>query len=353
MQGSLRNIGVNVLGMPSKKESLVVALRDIKQALPNASLTAAMVAPILLGARCFINWPHLQVGVRGVGGVGGGSGRALLRALGGEGRAPVGAKGMGQAIHPRQSCCVPPSTCATCAARARVRTLQEALIVKVSDEREAWSLGAGGEHVKTQWDGHGTHQWQNDNAQVGAGVGGSCPRLRCTGLPPRKRARARQRPRGTVRAAGPHAQLLHAVCCTQVVSMCLTRWGIDVGRCDLLVHTKTCKGYVRHADGTVQRQLADQEVMVPLQVCEGRLHVRCAECGGLQAPCCALLPTPPSLRLPWNCAAAPCVPACPHSSLPHLLARPSVSSASAPLARPTRPPRRKRMGRRRWSWRRA
>ena len=32
-----------------------------RKALPETHLNAAAVAPILLGARCYVNWPHLQV----------------------------------------------------------------------------------------------------------------------------------------------------------------------------------------------------------------------------------------------------------------------------------------------------
>jgi len=52
----------------------------------------------------------------------------------------------------------------------------------------------------------------------------------------------------------------------QLVNTTLTRSGIEVGNCDILVHVKICKGYIQHPDGTIQRQLAAEETSVPLQV---------------------------------------------------------------------------------------
>ncbi|GLC57430.1 hypothetical protein PLESTB_001223500 [Pleodorina starrii] len=58
---SLRNVGVNVLGMPSRKESLVLAFKDLREALNGAVLSAEQVANSgLLGSRAYINWPYLQ-----------------------------------------------------------------------------------------------------------------------------------------------------------------------------------------------------------------------------------------------------------------------------------------------------
>jgi hypothetical protein len=69
--------------------------------------------------------------------------------------------------------------------------------------------------------------------------------------------------------------------CTQLVNSTLTRFGIDVGRCDLIVHVKICKGFVRHADGSVQRQLAAEEANFPLQVSS----CVCACLGGCACVC--------------------------------------------------------------------
>jgi len=150
VHGSLRNIGVNVLGTPSKKESYVLNLQDLRKILPD--INAAAVAPILLGARCYVNWPHLQ----------------------------------------------------------------EALIVRVSDEMESWSCTPGErEHKHKLWDAHEAGQWQQE--------------------------------------------------CAHLVNTTLTRCGVDVGRCDLIVHVRICKGYIRHPDGTIQRQLAAEEANYPLQ----------------------------------------------------------------------------------------
>ncbi|GIL88258.1 hypothetical protein Vretimale_14135 [Volvox reticuliferus] len=58
---SLRNVGVNVLGTPSRKESLVLGLLDLREALNGAVLSAEQVATSgLLGSRVYINWPYLQ-----------------------------------------------------------------------------------------------------------------------------------------------------------------------------------------------------------------------------------------------------------------------------------------------------
>lgn len=63
VKASLRMAGVNVLGMPSRKESVVLALKDLRSGGGGATITAAMVAPSLLGARCYVSWPYLQVRV--------------------------------------------------------------------------------------------------------------------------------------------------------------------------------------------------------------------------------------------------------------------------------------------------
>lgn len=61
VKASLRMAGVNVLGMPSRKESVVLAVKDLRSAGGGASITASMVAASLLGARCYVSWPYLQV----------------------------------------------------------------------------------------------------------------------------------------------------------------------------------------------------------------------------------------------------------------------------------------------------
>ncbi len=57
---------------------------------------------------------------------------------------------------------------------------------------------------------------------------------------------------------------MHALC--QVCAALLTKHGIDVGKVDLMVGVKVCRGYVRHLDGTVQKQYMEDEVSFPLQV---------------------------------------------------------------------------------------
>eukprot|EP00798_Chlamydomonas_sp_ICE-L_P010114 gene10114-8015_t len=62
---STRMIAVNVLGTPSRKESVVIAIQDLQKAQgeEGVRLGAALVAPSLLGQRCYVNWPYLQEGV--------------------------------------------------------------------------------------------------------------------------------------------------------------------------------------------------------------------------------------------------------------------------------------------------
>lgn len=65
-------------------------------------------------------------------------------------------------------------------------------------------------------------------------------------------------------------QLFHTCCfptfLKQVTNALLTKHGIDAGKCDLLVHVRVCKGYVRHLDGSIQKQYSEDEVTFPLQV---------------------------------------------------------------------------------------
>ena len=46
----------------------------------------------------------------------------------------------------------------------------------------------------------------------------------------------------------------------------LTRRGIDVGEVVISVGVRVCRGFVRHPDGTVQRQYDPEDIEVPLQV---------------------------------------------------------------------------------------
>ncbi|BDA46451.1 5'-3' exoribonuclease 1 [Coccomyxa sp. Obi] len=57
---SLKPVAVEVLGAPSKKDSLVLQVKN-KLGAPGApTVTASMVAPTLLGQRCWVRWPYLQ-----------------------------------------------------------------------------------------------------------------------------------------------------------------------------------------------------------------------------------------------------------------------------------------------------
>lgn len=61
----------------------------------------------------------------------------------------------------------------------------------------------------------------------------------------------------------PHLYTQHA---PQVSADLLIQHGIEVGHVDLLVGVRMCKGFVRHLDGTVQKQFSEDSVAFPLQV---------------------------------------------------------------------------------------
>lgn len=45
----------------------------------------------------------------------------------------------------------------------------------------------------------------------------------------------------------------------------LSKRGIDVGRCSIMVHVRPMEGLVRQLDGTLEKRFAKQELQVPLQ----------------------------------------------------------------------------------------
>lgn len=59
----LRKIGVNVFGMASRKESLILQLKGLAAQLQGQRLGAEQVAGALLGQRCWVKWPYLQEAV--------------------------------------------------------------------------------------------------------------------------------------------------------------------------------------------------------------------------------------------------------------------------------------------------
>ncbi|KAG2430247.1 hypothetical protein HXX76_010345 [Chlamydomonas incerta] len=148
----MRNAGVNVLGTPSRKDSLILGLKDLREALGGAVLSAEQVAKSgLLGSRAYINWPYLQ----------------------------------------------------------------EARVVRVSDRAGQAFYDTKGTVKVQQWQQHEAQRWETD-----AGM---------------------------------------------LTSTFLTKFGIDVGRVDLVVGVKVCLGYVRHSDGTIEKTYAKEEQQVPLQ----------------------------------------------------------------------------------------
>jgi 5'-3' exoribonuclease 1 len=50
--------GVTVFGQPSRKESLIITLKDATSV--GGGITAALVAEFVIGQRCYIKWPYLQ-----------------------------------------------------------------------------------------------------------------------------------------------------------------------------------------------------------------------------------------------------------------------------------------------------
>ncbi|KAL4425618.1 hypothetical protein ABPG75_009634 [Micractinium tetrahymenae] len=59
----LRKIGVNVFGIASRKESLILQIKGLAAQLSGQRLGAEQVAGALLGQRCWVKWPHLQEAV--------------------------------------------------------------------------------------------------------------------------------------------------------------------------------------------------------------------------------------------------------------------------------------------------
>ncbi|KAJ9516877.1 hypothetical protein QJQ45_027272, partial [Haematococcus lacustris] len=56
----LRMAGINVLGTASRKESLLLGLRDLRAALGGRTINTGDIAKSLLNTRCYVNWPYLQ-----------------------------------------------------------------------------------------------------------------------------------------------------------------------------------------------------------------------------------------------------------------------------------------------------
>lgn len=46
----------------------------------------------------------------------------------------------------------------------------------------------------------------------------------------------------------------------------VTKYGVDVGKVDIVVNVRVVTGFVRHLDGSIQKQYAPDEVQCPLQV---------------------------------------------------------------------------------------
>lgn len=171
--------------VPRMQDSLVLALKDLREALGGASLSAEQVAAAnLLGARCYVNWPYLQ----------------------------------------------------------------EARVVRISDKHSELRLGADGKPQTKRLNAQETSQWEGDSA-------------------------------------------LH-------VNGTLVRTGVELGRVDILLGVKVCRGYVRHVDSTITKTYADEEQIFALQV---SMRLRWLAHYSLQQRCCTCV---------WHCAALRCSQSC-------------------------------------------
>eukprot|EP00891_Asterochloris_glomerata_P000604 jgi/Astpho2/604/Aster-x0942 len=64
LDSAVRMAGVEVFGQPSKKESLILLVKDkLSRHLESGEITAKEVAAGILGERCWIKWPYLQEAV--------------------------------------------------------------------------------------------------------------------------------------------------------------------------------------------------------------------------------------------------------------------------------------------------
>ena len=55
--------------------------------------------------------------------------------------------------------------------------------------------------------------------------------------------------------------------CDYVIEEVMAMQGMDVGRCELVLHVRPCEGLMRQLDGTVEKRFAKKEILYPLQVC--------------------------------------------------------------------------------------
>ena len=55
----VNNVGINVFGSASKRESAIIAIKGFNNNNNDNGLTADVVANMLLGSKCYINWPFL------------------------------------------------------------------------------------------------------------------------------------------------------------------------------------------------------------------------------------------------------------------------------------------------------
>lgn len=63
VSGELRRAGINVFGTASRKESVILQLKDLASQLGGGTLTASKVAGVLVGQRSWVKWPYLQEAV--------------------------------------------------------------------------------------------------------------------------------------------------------------------------------------------------------------------------------------------------------------------------------------------------
>ncbi len=146
--------------------------------------------------------------------------------------------------------------------RGRTRA-QEAQITRLSDAGEQWVLTAHSEPQQKVWQSQEASKWKSEASIVSA-------RRALASLS--AHASASSSALFDRHAAHPsrvahHAALVLIAACpaSQLASELLVKQGLEVGRVELLMHVRVCRGYTQHLDGTLQKMYSQEEVAFPLQ----------------------------------------------------------------------------------------